>query len=69
MSTPFNSTPFAGLCNKYHEEIQDEIKSVEHAILKGVADFTEYRQLVGKRHGLYLALERHKELLSYMERD
>lgn len=63
------STPFLGLCKKYHEDLQDEIKSVEHAILKGVADIMEYKQLVGKRHGLYMALERHQELLSYTERD
>jgi len=59
---------FDGFNQHYQNELTEEIKSLEMAILSGrVTDFPEYRNLVGKRQGMVQALERHKELISLMD--
>ena len=58
---------FEGFTKEYQKWLDIEIKSVEAAILMGNVDYLEHKLLVGKRQGLYMALERHHEMLSYME--
>lgn len=59
---------FDGFNQHYQNELAEEIRSLEMAILSGRAnDFPEYRNLVGKRQGMLQALERHKELISLMD--
>lgn len=38
------------------EKLEEDLSSVESGILNGIADYEQYRQAVGKRHGLMQAL-------------
>lgn len=59
---------FEGFNKRFHDELKEEIQSVETVILAGnLQDLAEYKRLVGKRLGLVQALERHKELLTLMD--
>lgn len=61
---------FEGINNRFYTDIQEEVQLIELVVLNGnVADFSEYKRLIGKRAGLLQALDRHKELISLMEKD
>lgn len=59
---------FEGFNRRYHEEMQEKIDYLGEIILKGnIADFVDYKRLVGQRTGLLEAVIRHKELLTLMD--
>ncbi len=50
-------------------ELQEEVAVLSETILTGnIADFTEYKKLVGKRQAFVQALTRHQELLALMDK-
>lgn len=61
---------FEGINKQFYADIQETIDAIDQAIFNGnLADFSEYKRLVGKRSGLIQAVNRHKELISLMEKD
>ena len=61
---------FEGINNRFYADMQEELYSIETVVLNGnISDFSEYKRLIGKRSGLLQALDRHKELISLMEKD
>lgn len=59
---------FEGFNRRYQAELVEEIQAIDGALHTGnVADFAEYKRLIGKRSGLVYALDRHKELITLME--
>jgi hypothetical protein len=60
---------FDGFNKRYHMELQEEVAVLSETILTGnIADFTEYKKLVGKRQAFVQALTRHQELLALMDK-
>jgi len=62
------SEQFAGINRQLHKEMEEEVAHLEKTLLAGgLTSIEEYKRMTGRRAGILLVVERHKEMISLLE--